>query len=141
MSGAPSQPKTSLTGVWHGLYSYPRDLQPIYFVATLIDHGRAFSGATHEAERGEDGFPLTLFAMVDGGRIGQEIHFTKTYDGSGGWSHTVTYEGRLDEPGLEIEGTWSIPPSEHGPGASGRFLMIRSSGASEAVARQQFAKV
>lgn len=132
--------KISMTGVWHGLYSYPMELQPIYFMATLIDHGRGFSGSTHEAEKGEDGFPLTLLATVDGTRIGREVHFTKTYDGSGGWSHAVSYEGHVDDQGLEIEGTWSIAPSPQGPGAHGRFLMIRSSGASEKAVRQAYEK-
>lgn len=131
-----SAPKDSLTGIWHGLYSYAAFREPVYFVATLIDGGSFFSGSTHEQEVGETGAPLTLFAGIDGRKSGQSISFTKAYDGSGGWDHTVAYEGRLNADGTEIEGLWHI-----GAQANGRFLMIRSRGATEAIARKRFVKV
>jgi hypothetical protein len=62
--------------------------------------------------------------------------FTKRYDGSGGWYHGVAYDGTLNGERTEIEGQWTI-----GSAASGRFLMIRSSRASETVVRRAFAKV
>lgn len=130
----------SLTGIWHGLYSYPMAVEPIYFVATLIHAGRMVSGSTHEAEIGEDGAPLTLYATIDGSKHGQDVAFVKTYDGSGGWSHQVDYSGVLNASGEEIEGRWTVGPSARGPGWSGRFLMIRSSGASETVARRAYEK-
>ena len=37
----------NLTGVWHGLYSYP-DGVSVSFVATLIESGSSLSGSTHE---------------------------------------------------------------------------------------------
>lgn len=135
------EPKVNLTGVWHGLYTYPRELAPVYFVATLIESGRMFSGSTHEAEKGEDGSPLTLYATIDGSRAGRDVSFEKTYDGSGGWEHSVAYDGALNQSAEEIEGRWTIAPSSRGPGLSGRFLMIRSSGAKEAVVRKAFEKV
>lgn len=131
-----SAPKDSLTGVWHGLYTYPVYREPIYFVATLIDAGSFISGMTHESELGETGAPLTLFASIEGSKAGSAVSFTKTYDGSGGWDHAVAYDGNLDAERTEIEGTWRI-----GSEGNGRFLMMRSRGATEQVARKRFAKV
>ena len=44
-----------------------------------------------------------------------------TYDGSGGRTHTIRYDGTLSEDGGEIEGRWIIQANW-----AGRFLMIRS---------------
>jgi hypothetical protein len=126
----------SLTGVWHGLYSYIAYREPVYFVATLIDAGSFISGTTHESEVGETGAPLTLFASVEGTKAGTSISFTKVYDGSAGWDHTVSYEGLLNGDATEIEGSWRINAE-----AFGRFLMIRSRGATEQVARRRFVEV
>ncbi len=129
-------PKDSLTGVWHGLYSYRIYREPVYFVATIIDGGSFISGGTHESEVGETGAPLTLFASIDGSKSGAAVSFTKTYDGAAGWDHAVAYDGTLNADRTEIEGTWSI-----GVEASGRFLMIRSRGVTEQVARKRFVLV
>ena len=128
--------KTNLTGVWHGLYSYERFREPVYFVATLIDNGSFVCGSTHESEVGERGAPLTLVASVEGRSADGEVAFVKTYDGSGGWDHSVAYDGRLNADGSEVEGRWEI-----GRRAAGRFLMIRNSGVSESVVREAFEKV
>ncbi len=128
--------KTSLTGIWHGLYSYPSFLQPVYFVATLIQHGQGFSGSIHEAVEGAAGAPLTVFASVDGSLSAPTLNFKKAYDGTGGWEHIVNYEGDLNADFNEIEGVWSIPASW-----SGRFLMIRGEGVTEQLARQIYENV
>jgi hypothetical protein len=129
-------PKDSLTGVWHGLYSYAVYREPVYFVATLIDAGSFISGSTHESEIGEAGAPLTLFASIDGSKAGSLVSFIKNYDGSGGWDHSVAYEGALNGERTEIEGAWRI-----GVQATGKFLMIRARGATEQVARRRFVAV
>jgi hypothetical protein len=125
----------SLTGVWHGLYSYVAYRAPVYFVATLIHSGTGLFGTTHESEVGEEGAPLTLFAAINGSVAGSQVDFTKTYDGSGGWQHVVNYDGDLSTDKTEIEGAWTIPNE-----AAGRFLMIRSRGATESVIRKAFQK-
>jgi hypothetical protein len=56
------QPKTSLTGVWQGLYSYMAFREPVYFVATVIQSGTMLTGTVQEAEIGRNGAPLNLFA-------------------------------------------------------------------------------
>jgi hypothetical protein len=133
--------ETSLSGVWHGLYSYASQPEPVYFVATLIQSGTLLTGTTHESAEGRKGAPLTLFATIDG-RVDLDIvTFSKTYDGSHGWQHAVAYEGLLSADRLEIEGHWLIVPGGGQMGARGRFLMIRSGGASEQAVRHSFAKV
>lgn len=125
-----------LTGVWHGLYTYQGEPEPVYFVATLIQSGDGLSGTTQESAIGRSGAPLSLTASIDGTREGASVLFTKQYDGSGGWYHGVHYAGVLNAERTEIEGRWDI-----GSAATGRFLMIRFPGASEAVVRRSFAKV
>jgi hypothetical protein len=128
---------TSLTGVWHGLYSYPAHLEPVYFVATLIDAGSSLHGMTHEAVVGQTGAPLELHATIRGERAGQAVTFTKSYEGGGdSFTSPVRYDGGLNADATEIEGRWFIPGDW-----SGRFLMIRSSGASEEVVRKVYEKV
>lgn len=127
---------SNLTAVWQGLYNYPQVLEPVYFVATLVSFGQSFSGTTHEALEGRRGAPLQLFASVDGSVAGQDVSFTKIYDGTANWNHSVNYDGTLSADGTEIEGTWSIRNEW-----SGTFLMIRGSHASETVIREAFEKV
>lgn len=126
----------NLTGVWHGLYTYPTQHMPVYFVATLIDSGHHISGMTHESEIGAFGAPLTLHAAIAGARHAMTVSFTKSYDGSGGWDHSVAYEGSVNGEWTEIEGRWTI-----GIRAAGKFLMIRSRGVTESVVREAFEKV
>ena len=98
----------SLTGVWQGFFSYPRALGPVQFTATLIETGSWITGTTHEPcdigeHQGE-----TLYATLSGSRDGTSVTFDKTYDGSGGRTHTIHYEGMLSEDGIEVEGRWII---------------------------------
>jgi hypothetical protein len=124
----------SLTGVWQGRYSYGEG-DGCAFVATLMEFGPFLSGTTHEQNDTGHG-ASEQFAMVDGARNGRIVRFTKTYDGAGGWSHSVAYEGRLTGDGTEIEGHWTI-----GADAAGTFLMLRSGGKTATVAKKAFAEV
>jgi hypothetical protein len=126
-----------LTGAWHGLYSYDQAPTPVYFVATLMNGATWVSGTSHEAVNEIPCQDLTLFATLDGQLSGHAISFTKTYDGTGGWSHRVPYQGTISPDVSEIEGTWSIHEVGYLP-TRGRFLMIRNSGASEAMVREAF---
>ncbi|HVG47430.1 MAG TPA: hypothetical protein VM899_04755 [Rubellimicrobium sp.] len=119
----------SLTGLWHGLYSYPAELRPVFFVATLISHGAGFSGRSEETVVGRTGAPLALGAALAGREGGGTVEFTKTYEGT--WRHAVLYAGRLAADRTEIEGAWTIPGIW-----SGRFLMRRGEGAEEAALRR-----
>jgi hypothetical protein len=123
----------NLTGIWHGLYSYPIDRAAVSFVATVIEVGGTVSGSTHEpCDFG--GTPNeTLYATLLGHRRDSAVVFVKTYNGGKPHYGRVAYEGTLNADGTEIEGRWTIPSNW-----SGKFLMIRSAGKEEAVSRKAF---
>jgi hypothetical protein len=123
----------NLTGVWHGLYTYPHGGEGVSFVATLIETTSALSGTTHEPCR--IGPPGTLYATVAGSRRDSAVAFVKTYDGSNPFYRTVAYEGTLSGDGNEIEGRWIVPGSW-----SGRFLMIRPPSNAVPVSRKAFSR-
>ena len=127
MAKAPSDNALSLTGQWNGQFSYPRLLDPTPFVAILIEQGAQFSGTTHEPCTSGPHSGGLLYAAVEGRRDGTAVVFTKTYDGTAGWTHSVSYEGLLNGDGTEIEGRWKTR------GWSGRFLMLRARGTDAAV--------
>lgn len=113
--------RDTVTGVWNGVYSYPSDLEPGEFTATLLQFGEALSGTIHEPDVWDHSGGGLLYADVSGRCVSGQVEFAKSYIGVGDWAHTVHYAGELSDDGLEIEGTWSIPGHW-----SGRFLMIRA---------------
>ncbi len=121
----------SLTGIWHGTYSYPRNQGPVSFVATLIEHGSSVSGTTHEPCCFGGNLGEVLYAALFGSRRGSAVSFVKTYDGANPFYRAVAYEGALSSDGTEIEGRWIIRGEW-----SGKFLMIRSIGKQAAVSRK-----
>jgi hypothetical protein len=124
----------NLTGVWHGLYSYDQANAPVYFVATLLCGQNWISGTSHEAVNEIANQPLTMFANLEGTVSDTLVAFVKSYDGSNGWAHQVPYSGSISPDASEIEGTWEINQTGYLT-TSGRFLMIRSGMANEAVVR------
>src|SRR5262249_16640843 len=72
-------------------------------------------------------------AILLGTRQHSTVTFVKTYDGANPQYGTVAYQGTLSPDGTEIEGRWTVPGNW-----SGKFLMIRSAGQAEAVARKVF---
>ena len=123
----------NLTGVWHGLYSYPIARAPVSFVATLIETGSAVTGTSHEPCAFGGSPNEVLYATLLGSRQDSAVAFVKTYDGANPHYRTVTYEGTLSRDGTEIEGRWIVPGNW-----SGKFLMVRSAGKTEAVSRNVF---
>lgn len=122
---------SSLTGMWRGLFSYPRFHEPNPFDAILVQSGAGISGTTHEPCQVEPMRGRVLYATLIGSRDGAYVSFVKTYDGSAGWTHAVTYDGRLSADGNEIEGRWHVPGQW-----SGRFLMLRAGNEETAVPRK-----
>ena len=131
MSATSGENRLSLTGLWNGLFSCPRLRDPTQFVAILIQSGASFSGTTHEPCPTEQIPGGVLYATLQGQRSGTAVAFIKTYDGTGGWTHSVKYEGTLSDDGTEIEGRWHVPRVW-----SGRFLMVRSGAKEESVVRK-----
>jgi hypothetical protein len=125
----------NLTGIWQGLYSYPRALAPVSFTATLLESGAWLSGSIHELAQRHGGEPTEAYATLLGGRHGQAVQFTKTYDGTNGWSHSLAYDGALSDDATEIEGRWM------GADWAGKFLMIRPEGQRAGQLREAFERV
>lgn len=120
-----------LSGTWQGLYSYPGGHEPTSFVAVVIDAAASISGTTHERcgfQEVPGGF---LYATLRGQRAGSTVTFVKTYDGTGGWEHSVDYEGTINEDGTEITGKWRVQGVWSGP-----FLMMRANSKEDAVVRK-----
>jgi len=120
----------NLTGVWHGLYTYP-DGQSVSFVATLIDSAGALSGSTHEPGVGTDAPSSALYATIVGRRGGSAVTFRKIYEGQMPRYRAVDYAGTLNAEATEVEGRWTIPGVW-----SGTFLMIRPGRQEESAERK-----
>jgi len=123
----------SLTGIWHGIYSYPILRAPVSFVATLIETISAVSGTTHEPCTIGGGPNDILYATLLGSRQHSAVAFVKSYDGANPHYGTVAYEGTLSPDGTEIKGRWIVAGNW-----SGKFLMIRPAGKTAAVGRTMF---
>ena len=123
----------NLTGVWQGLFTYPRRVRAGHFSATLIETVSHLSGSTSEIWASPPRAGETVLAMLSGRRVGSSVTFTKTYEGPERPNHSVEYEGTLTDDFLEIEGRWTITGVW-----AGRFLMIRSGGRSVEEAREVF---
>jgi hypothetical protein len=122
--------RNNLGGAWSGLYFYPGYGEPVTFVAILIDSGTRFSGSLHEYEGIISEKRILLYSTVQGQRDGTAASFVKTYDGTGGWTHSVAYEGSLNADATEIAGHW------HHDGSTGTFLMTRAGATEEAELRK-----
>ena len=131
-----SRHANNLTGIWQGLYSYPQALAPVGFTATLLESGSWLSGSVHEVAQDEHGADVEVCATLLGTRKDQDIDFTKTYDGTNGWTHAVFYRGLLSDDATEIEGTWLVPGAW-----AGKFLMIRPEGRRASQFREAFERV
>jgi hypothetical protein len=123
MQSADPDKTLNLSGVWRGVFSYPRKFAPVAFSATLEESDSWLVGATEEiasfgVERG-----VTITATLQGRRTGMSVTWLKLYD-QAPRLHSVHYAGVVGNNGDEISGRWEIPGNW-----SGAFLMIREAGA------------
>jgi len=125
-----SKDEIDLSGAWNGLYSYPDWPEPVTFVALVIDVGSQLSGGIHEYEGIVSERRILLHASMNGRRTGSAVNFLKSYDGTGGWAHSVEYDGSLNDDATEIAGHWYVD------GSSGRFVMMRAGAIEEAELRE-----
>jgi hypothetical protein len=110
----------SVSGVWKGGYISSDGSDVNTFDITLVQRGGALTGTTVEVNGfGDMKKSLFLTANIAGTVRGDEVRFTKTYDGAGDVSHSVQYVGRVDASGRHIRGTYSAE------GATGRFEIAR----------------
>lgn len=113
--------RTSLSGAWSGAYRYPGDVGPeTVFNVQIEEVGSAFTGALQEPNLLHPGRAPVVTAEIEGVRNGAQVSFAKFYDGSGGMSHAVQYDGTADAALERIEGRWTIPGVW-----SGTFFMLR----------------
>jgi hypothetical protein len=132
---APLADGLDLSGVWDGVYSYPRDSRTVPFVAHLSEQQATLSGTTEETGTHGAAQGIKLGATLQGRRDARAVTFLKLYDGRHEGYDSVQYEGRLNADSSEIAGRWRIPG-----GWSGSFLMIRKAGAKAAAAKATAAK-
>lgn len=126
--------RDDLSGTWQGLYSYSDGRESVAFVAVVIDAAGSLGGTTHERCGAGEAPGGYLYATLRGRRAGSTVTFAKTYDGTGGWEHSVGYDGTINEDGTEITGQWRVD-GEWGMW-TGPFLMMRAGGKEEAAIRR-----
>ncbi len=125
--------RPSLTGSWSGAYRYPRDVEPeTVFNVQIEEVGGAFTGTLQEPNVLRPDLGAVVTADIEGVRSGAQVSFTKFYDGSGGRTHAIRYEGAADAAFMRIEGVWTIPGDW-----SGTFFMARDDEGAEAQAQEQ----
>lgn len=98
-----------MAGEWEGTYQYdaPEAGPAVNF--TLMakqDKGARWTGRTSEPNTFGDPSAAMLFANIEGTVDGTRVRFTKRYDGTGGQSHAVQYEGVLDRSQGTVQGRW-----------------------------------
>ncbi len=103
--------QSTLSGLWRGRYHYPRPLDGISSVAFEMDltfsQGQ-ISGFITEPNTFGAQTSANLYAAFSGTVVGNKVQWTKTYDGTGGVDHSVSYHGTIDRKAGSIEGRWSI---------------------------------
>ena len=107
-----------VNGAWTGTYSYASgNNAPVTFNIQMQTSGDRLTGAVVEPNTfGAKSAPY-LYAHIVGSVTGSSVSFAKTYDGTGGVSHSVQYSGQIAEDGQAISGQWSTG------GLRGSFLI------------------
>jgi hypothetical protein len=107
-----------LTGVWEGYYEYGNGQQGVPFTMELTHRSSAISGQLVELQTfGQEVDDGMLAAALSGSASGDLLSFTKTYDGSGGVSHSVVYRGTVieaDNGTLIATGIWETDGTRGG---------------------------
>jgi hypothetical protein len=119
----PASVSTGLSGIWTGTYYYSsgNKQQPVQFIFNFSQTG--CSGRSEEPNTfGEKSAPklfANLSCSVTSLSAGQVITIVKTYDGTGGVSHSVLYTGTVSPDMRTIYGRWAIKS------VRGDFIMSR----------------
>ena len=118
-----------LSGDWIGNYCYPGELEPVSFLATLVESNGQLTGETREPGQTPE-MGAIAHALLQGSRSGAQVRFTKMYDTIE--DEPVLYEGKVDGTGTEIHGRWTIVHEW-----SGSFLMRRAIAAEQEVQTEE----
>ena len=99
-------------GRWQGRYYYAGQQgnnPPVEFEAMLeVPAPGQITGRTSEPNTfGTPGVPF-LYANIRGEIVDNRLRFIKTYDGTGGQTHSVAYSGMFNETWTTLVGTWRI---------------------------------
>jgi hypothetical protein len=117
VAGVQAAAAQDLGGVWVGYYAYAGGAGKVDMQAHLSSEGSGVSGQMIEPRTFGDPGVLFLTSNLRGSSSGGSMRFTKTYDGTGGQSHSVAYEGAFDSAGQCIAGNWTLE------GTSGTFRL------------------
>ena len=118
-----------LSGDWIGNYSYPGELEPVPFLATLVESNGRLTGETKEPGQTPE-MGMIAHALIQGSRSGGQVSFTKMYDTIE--DEPILYEGSVDDAGNEIHGTWTIVAEW-----SGSFVMSRATAVEEEIEAEE----
>lgn len=118
-----------LSGDWIGNYSYPGELEPVPFLAILVESNGHVTGETTEPGQTPE-MGQVAHALLHGSRSGSRVSFTKVYDTVE--DDPVLYQGKLDDTRTEIHGRWTIVGEW-----SGSFLMRRAATVEEEVQAEE----
>jgi hypothetical protein len=104
------QAPVTIAGVWNGTYYYPDGRRPVPF--TFRFDSSQCSGRSEETNTFGDRNTPKLFANlkceISVLTPGEKITILKTYDGTGGVSHSVVYTGTVSADLTQISGYWTI---------------------------------
>lgn len=115
---------SDLAGSWHGTFTYFRQgKRPVEFSVRITSDGNRCRGSTEERNTFGDPSASRLYANFDChvilGQGPARLVFRKIYDGTGGQSHGVDYEGEIASDLGGVTGIWRIGTE------SGRFSLLR----------------
>lgn len=94
---------------WQGSYGYGDSRAPVQFTLSLTVKGGSVSGRITEPATFGNGTSSNLYANISGSTDGTNISFAKTYDGTGGQTHSVSYSGTIGSNGASMSGFWQLP--------------------------------
>lgn len=115
-----AQPAANLSGVWQGAYLSADGADVNTFTVTLTQIGTRLTGSVTELNAfGDQSKAIFLTSTLAGTINGNQVLFTKTYDGSGGVSHSVVYRGEIQPGGRRVRGVFQADA------ATGTFEMVR----------------
>jgi hypothetical protein len=107
----------NLSGLWTGSYSGGGN-RTTNFEVLINANGASITGRMTETNTFQNATSAKLYAQIIGEvSANGAVQFTKTYDGTGGATHSVYYRGQV--VGDMISGTWTLE------NLNGQFRMSR----------------